>query len=161
MADVVNLHGHEWDVERVVGGVDERLLHVGRRVGGELLGGTMFEVGPGYRGPYHFHYGNEELVLVVEGTLTLRMETGERELRPGDVVLFPRGRDGLHALENRGDAVIRFVVFSSMVDPDVSELPERGMVGVFAGGVPTAGADTELEAFFPREATEGYERALY
>ena len=161
MATTVSLHGDEWDVERVVGGAEERLLHVGRRVGGELLGGTMFEVGPGYRGPYHLHHGNEELVLVVGGTLTLRTEEGEQELRPGDVSVFRRGRAGLHALENRSAGPVRFVVFSSMVDPDVSELPESGTIGVFAGGVPTAGADTELEAFFPRESAQGYEQALY
>ena len=157
----VNLYGEEWDVERVVGGVDERLLHVGRRAGGELLGGTMFEVGPGYRGPYHLHYGNEELVLLVEGTLTLREADGERELRAGDVVVFRRGLEGLHALENRSEEPARFVVFSSMIDPDVTEQPERGMVGVFAGGVPTAGVDAPLEAFFPRDAAHGYRDALY
>jgi uncharacterized cupin superfamily protein len=156
MGETVNLYGGEWDVERVVGGVDERLLHVGRRAGGELLGGTMFEVGPGYLGPYHLHYGNEELVLVVDGTLTVREADGDRELRPGDVAVFRRGNDGLHALENRSEATVRFVVFSSMVDPDVTEQPELGMIGVFAGGVPTAGMDAQLEAFFPRDAAHGY-----
>ncbi len=161
MGNLVNLHGDEWDVERVVAGVEERLLHVGRRAGGELLGGTMFEVGPGYLGPYHLHYGNEELVLVVDGVVTLREPGGDRELRAGDVVVFRRGQDGLHALENRSDAPARFVVFSSMIDPDVTEQPERGMVGVFAGGVPTAGMDAPLEAFFPRDAAHGYRDALY
>ena len=43
-----------------------------------------------------------------------------------------------------------------MVDPDVTEQPETGMVGVFAGGVPTAGRDADFEAFFPRDAAVGY-----
>jgi len=47
----VNLNGDQWDVERVVGEVEESLLHVGKRLGGELLGGTLFEEGPGYLGP--------------------------------------------------------------------------------------------------------------
>jgi uncharacterized cupin superfamily protein len=152
----VNLYDNDWDVERERAGARERFLHVGRRAGGELIGATMFEVGPGYRGPYHLHHGNEELVLVVDGTPTLRTPEGERELRPGDMELFVRGPAGLHALENRSDASARFVVFSSMVDPDVTEQPETGMVGVFAGGVPTAGRDAPLEAFFPREAAVGY-----
>jgi uncharacterized cupin superfamily protein len=152
----MNLYDDGPDVEREANGVSERFWHIGRRFGGELLGGTMFEVGPGYRGPYHLHYGNEELLLVVDGAPTLRTEEGERELRPGDVTLFRRGRDGLHAIDNRSDAPARFVVFSSMVDPDVSEQPEKGVLGVFAGGVPTAGVDAPLEAFFPRDAALGY-----
>jgi uncharacterized cupin superfamily protein len=154
--EIVNLHGGEWDVERSPDGIGERLLHVGRRVGGELLGATMFEDDPGYRGLYHLHHGNEEHVLVVDGTLTVRRPDGSRELGRGDVALFRRGPDGLHALENRSDAPVRFVVFSSMVDPDVSEQPERGTIGVFAGAVPTAGLDAPLEAFFPRDAARGY-----
>lgn len=157
--ETVNVYGDEWDVERAPGGVGERLLHVGRRLGGELLGGTVFEVEPGYRGPYHLHYGNEELALVLSGVLTLRGPDGERALGAGEATLFRRGPDGLHALENRSDAPARFAVFSSMVDPDVTEQPERGMVGVFAGGVPTAGLDAPLEAFFPRDAAHGYRDA--
>ncbi len=152
----MNIFEPDWDVEREREGVGERFLHLGRRGGGELLGATMFEVGPGYRGPFHLHHGNEEVVLVVQGAPTLRTADGERELEPGEVVFFRRGPDGLHGLENRGDEPARFVVFSTMVDPDVTEQPETGMVGVFAGGVPTAGRDAPFEAFFPREAAVGY-----
>jgi len=158
--ECVSLNGDQWDVERVVEELDERLLHVGKRLGGELLGATLFEEGPGYRGPYHLHYGNEELVLVVDGALTVRWAAEEQTLGPGELVLFRRGPDGLHALENRTDEPVRFVVFSSMVDPDVTEQPERGMVGVFAGGVPTTGLDAELEAFFPRDSAKGYREGL-
>ncbi len=149
---MLNLHGDEWDVEREHDGIRRRFLHIGRRLEGELIGATMFDVGPGYRGPYHFHHGNEELVLVVEGTPTLRTTEGERELRPGDVVLFRRGEAGLHAVDNPGHAPARFVVFSSMVDPDVTERPEEGLVGVFAGAVPTMGLDAPFEKFFPRDS---------
>ena len=152
----MNLNGDRWDVKRERGGVAERLLHIGRGLRGELLGATMFEEDPGYRGLYHLHHGNEELVLVVAGVLTLRTAEGEQELRGGDVALFPRGPGGLHALENRSGAPVRFVLFSSMVDPDVTEQPEQKTVGVFAGGVPTAGVDLPLEAFFPRDAARGY-----
>ena len=152
----MNVYENEWDVERERDGVVQRFRHLGLGAGAELLGATMFEVAPGYRGPYHLHHGNEEAVLVVEGAPTLRTEAGERELRAGDVVFFPRGAEGLHALDNRSSEPARFVVFSSMVQPDVTEQPETGMVGVFAGGVPTAGRDAPFEAFFPREAAVGY-----
>ena len=92
--------------------------------------------------------------------MTVRWHDGEEELGRGDVTLFPRGPDGLHAIENRTEEPVRFVLVSSMVDPDVTEQPERGMVGVFAGGVPTTGRDAELEAFFPRDAATGWREGL-
>jgi uncharacterized cupin superfamily protein len=152
----VNVYGNEWDVERTPLGVNERLAHIGRRLGGELLGATMFEVEPGWASLYHLHHANEELLLVVEGAPTIRTPAGERELRAGDMALFRRGASGTHAIANRSDAPVRFIVFSSMIDPDVVEQPDAGTVGVFVGGVPTAGRDAAIELFFPRDASIGY-----
>jgi uncharacterized cupin superfamily protein len=152
----VNLYDSDWDVERAPTGKAERLMHLGRRLGGELIGATMFEVEPGWSSNYHIHHGNEELVLVVEGNPTVRTPAGERELRPGDTALFRRGPAGAHSLSNRSDRFVRFVVFSSMVDPDVIEIPEHGIVGAIAGGVPTAGRDGELELFVRRDAALDY-----
>ena len=51
----------------------------------------MSEVGPGDRlWPYHTHYLNEEWVIVLRGEPTLRTPEGERVLKEGDVVCFPR-----------------------------------------------------------------------
>jgi uncharacterized cupin superfamily protein len=148
-----NVFGDEWDVERTSReGAHVRMLHVGHRAGTELVGGTLMDVGPGYRGPYHLHHGNEEVVLVLTGRLTWRSESGTRELSPGDVAFFPRGPEGLHALENHSDEPVRFLLLSSKVHPDVTERPEEGLVGVFVGDVPTLGRDAPFEAFFPRDA---------
>ena len=152
----MNIYESEWDAERAPRGVNERLAHIGRRLGGELLGATMFEVEPGWASLYHLHYANEEWLLVLDGTPTVRTSEGERELRAGDVAVFRRGQAGAHQISNRSDAPARFVVFSSMLDPDVVEQPDAGTVGVFAGGVPTAGRDAALELFFPRDAAIGY-----
>ena len=74
----MNLYGNEWDLERSPTGYGEKLMHLGRRLGGELIGATMFEVEPGWRSLYHVHHGNEELVLVVDGNPTVRTGGGER-----------------------------------------------------------------------------------
>jgi uncharacterized cupin superfamily protein len=149
----MNLYGDEWDVQRVSSeGVAAKFLHIGHRVGSELIGGTVMEVGPGYRGPYHLHHGNEELALVLRGRVTVRDPRGERELDAGDVAFFPRGPEGLHAIENRSAEPARFLLLSSKVEPDVTERPEEGLIGVFVGDVPTMGRDAPFEAFFPREA---------
>jgi uncharacterized cupin superfamily protein len=151
----MNVYDDSFDVERQRDGATERLWNLGHALGTDLLGATIFEVEPGWAGVYHFHHGNEELALVLDGNPTVRTGTGERELRRGDVVFFPRGPEGLHAVANRSDEPARFVLFSSKVHPDVTERPEEGLVGVFAGDVPTAGRDAPFEAFFPRDAAVG------
>jgi uncharacterized cupin superfamily protein len=151
----MNVYDDAFDVEREREGVSERLTNLGHALGTALLGATVFEVEPGYAGPYHLHHGNEELLLVLDGTPTVRTPAGERELRRGDVAFFARGPDGLHAVANRSDQPARFILFSSKVHPDLTERPEEGLVGVFAGDVPTAGRDAPFEAFFPRDAAVG------
>jgi uncharacterized cupin superfamily protein len=144
----LNLYDNDWDVERSRGRATVRMMHVGRRLGSELLGATVFEIEPGVRGVSHFHHGNEEWALVLAGTVTLRTEDGRRELKPGDVAVFRRGPQGVHALTNNSGSVCRVAIFSSMVHPDVVEYPEAGVVGAFAGDAPTAGRDAPFEAFF-------------
>src|ERR1700733_15613145 len=70
-----------------------------KAAGGELLGGTLYELAPRYEGvPLHIHHGMEELAIVISGRPTLRTLEGESELGPGDIVAFPRGRRGGHPL---------------------------------------------------------------
>jgi uncharacterized cupin superfamily protein len=144
----LNLYDDDWDVERSYGDARIRMMHVGRKLGSELLGATVFELAPGIPGLYHFHHGNEEWALVLDGTLTLRTPAGDRELRRGDVAVFRRGSAGAHALANTSDSVCRVAVFSSMRDPDVISYPDAEVVGAIAGDAPTAGRDAPFEAFF-------------
>jgi uncharacterized cupin superfamily protein len=160
MSAGVNVFSDEWDVERSPRGMRERYLFALRRAGAEKLGGTVFEVEPGWASYFHIHHGNEEAVLVLDGSPTLRTADGERELRPGDVAFFPRGPAGAHALENRSDGPARFIVFSTMISPDVAEQTETGVVGVYAGDSPTAGRDAPLELQFRRDSAVGYFDAL-
>ena len=93
---VFNLHGEEWDRTEEREGWRSRDAWVGKHIGAELLGGTMYELEPGNRlCPYHMHYANEEWLLVLRGEPTLRTPEGEQPLREGDVVCFPRGKEGL------------------------------------------------------------------
>lgn len=141
----MNVNADEWDIERET----VRIRHLGHALGSELIGGVLLELRPGHRGPYHLHHGNEELALVLAGTVTVRGEADERRIGPGDLAFFPRGRAGLHALENHSDEPARVLLLSSKVSPDVTERPDEGLVGVFAGDVPTLGRDAPVEHFFP------------
>jgi uncharacterized cupin superfamily protein len=109
-------------------------------------------------GIYHFHHGNEEWVIVLQGALSVRTPAGTQELGPGEVSVFRRGPDGAHALSNESASACRFIVFSSMRDPDVVVYPDAAVVGAIAGDAPTAGRDAPFEAFFPTDARIDYAR---
>ena len=127
---VFNLNGDEWDRVEDRPGWRSKDAWVGERVGAELLGGSLYELEPGDRlWPYHTHHANEEWLIVVRGNPTLRTPEGEQQLEEGDVVCFPRGKDGLHQVRNDTDAGTRVHMLSSMNRPDIVEYPDSGKVG--------------------------------
>lgn len=95
---------------------------------GERLGATVYELPPGGRAVYHFHHGAEELLVVLRGRPTLRTPDGERDLAEGDVVHFPRGPEGAHAILNHGTEPVRYLVASTRDSPEVVEYPDLGQV---------------------------------
>jgi len=99
----------------------------------DLIGPTLYELPAGNQlWPYHLHFGNEEWVVVVSGTPTLRTPKGERELRPGDVVAFVQGEEGAHTFYNRVDEPARILFFSTLRRGSVA-YPDSDKVG--AGGL--------------------------
>jgi uncharacterized cupin superfamily protein len=95
---------------------------------GPSLGATVYELGPGNQLAYHFHHGSEELLVVLRGAPTLRTPDGERQLAEGDVVHFPVGPEGAHALANRTDGSVRLVLVSTLQSPEVVEYPDLRQV---------------------------------
>jgi len=127
---VFNLHGDDWDRVEDREGWRSRDAWVGRRIGGELIGASMYELDAGDRlWPYHTHHANEEWLIVVQGEPALRTAEGEQALREGDVVCFPRGRDGAHQVINRTDSAIRVLMLSTMIAPDIVEYLDSGKIG--------------------------------
>jgi uncharacterized cupin superfamily protein len=103
------------------------------RTPGQGISASVYVVEPGERHlPYHFHHGAEEVLLVLEGTPTLRAPDGERVLSPGDVVHFPRGPEGAHQLRNDGGEPSRFVVVAAGRSPEVVEYPDTGKLAALA-----------------------------
>ena len=135
---IFNLYGDEWDRTEDRPGWRSKDAWVGARIGAELIGGSLYELEPGDRlWPYHTHHANEEWVIVLRGEPTLRTHEGERQLREGDVVAFPRGKGGAHQIRNDTDTPIRVLMLSTLIAPDIVEYLDTGKIYATAiGGEP-------------------------
>jgi len=126
---VPNIFEPGFDAEQDQPPFSWRRSRLGRQAGSEKLGASLFELAPDASSfPLHVHHANEELLVVLAGTPTLRTLDGERELEPGEVVAFPTGRRGAHRIDNRTDAPARFLIVSTMIAPEVNEYPDSGKV---------------------------------
>ena len=106
----------------------------GPDIGAAMLGGSVYELPPGQSiCPYHYEYGNEEWLLVLNGSPTLRTPAGEEALTPGDVICFRPGPDGAHKVTNRTDEVVRVLMLSTMIDPSMTVYPDSDKIGVWPG----------------------------
>jgi uncharacterized cupin superfamily protein len=148
-----NIDRPEFEEGKRPEGFRSRRARIGYELGTQLLGASLFEVPPGEAAyPYHYHYADEELVVVLDGTLTLRTPEGERELEQGEVVAFPLGEEGAHKIFNRGDQTARFLAISSSGRPDVIVYPDSDKIGV-GERLPRGGG---LRAFFRRDDSLSY-----
>jgi uncharacterized cupin superfamily protein len=103
------------------------VARLGVAAGASELGASLFALEPGATGsPLHAHHANEEMMLVLEGTPSLRGPRGTRVLKPGDVVAFPRGDVGTHSVSNASDDEVRYLMVSTANLPDVVVYPETG-----------------------------------
>ncbi len=107
----------------------------GRQAGAVELGATVWELPPGEAAyPYHFHLGEEEMIVVLSGTPTLRAPDGEREVEQGELLVFLRGEQGAHQLINRADETARFLAISTMGALDAVVYPDSNKISCHERG---------------------------
>jgi uncharacterized cupin superfamily protein len=100
---------------------------------GDALAVKVFELPPGQSVcPYHYEYEQEWLV-VLEGTITVRTPEGEQELGRGEIASFAAGPQGAHKVGNRSADVARIMMFSSAREPAVAVYPDSDKIGVWPG----------------------------
>ena len=128
-------------------GFDGSYAEIGPVIGGEHLAGSVYEVPPGRKlFPYHWEAAQEEWLLVLSGTPTLRTPEGTRELRAGDLACFVCGAEGAHQVSNGSDAPARILMLSDRLATNVVVYPDSGKVGVRTPALrPNHGLDATLE----------------
>src|SRR5436190_6155007 len=153
-AERPNVFSDDFDLDVESHGFVQRRVRVGQRAGSERLGASVYELPPGGTPfPYHVHYANEELLVVLSGTPSVRLPDGWHELAVGDVLAFRVGEEGAHQVSNRSSEPARVLIVSTMVGPEVVRQPDSQKVLSRAGAPGTEG---DFRAVFRAEDEADY-----
>ena len=110
------------------------MARFGPTVGASDTGATLYEVPPGQAVcPYHYEYGEEEWLLVLEGRPTIRTPRGGEAAEPLDLVFFPMGPGGAHQVRNESGETVRVLMWSTVVVPTATAYPDSDKVGIWTG----------------------------
>lgn len=115
-------------------GYRARSSRLGPRLGAVRLGMSIYDLPPGEAiCPYHFEWTDEEWLIVIAGSPTLRTPDGESVLEPGDVACFPAGPEGAHSIRNGTEEPVRVAMISTKNEFGIAEYPDSDKVGIWAG----------------------------
>ena len=129
-----NIYGDDFEGQAGRGqtpppGFGGRFRTLAAPAGAERLGMTLWEVPPGTTSyPYHYHLGDEELVVVLSGQGTVRTPDGVRPLVAGEVISFLPGAQGAHQFTCTGEEPVRFLAISTRDVVDICGYPDSGKV---------------------------------
>ena len=152
----VNAEQLEWTTQNP-GSMDVRRKQLGEATDSEKLGSSLYELPTGSRSwPYHSHTANEEALFVLAGRGTLRADGEMHELRQGDYVTFPADESGGHRVINDGDEPLRYLVVSTMNEPDITVYPDSEKFGVYVGSPPGGREERTLEGYFEQDSAVDY-----
>ena len=133
--DAIEMHPHSSGEQfaATVGSITNLL-------GMRKLGCSLVELEPGKRAwPFHLHYGQEELFVVLAGEGTLRYDDSETPIRTGDVLFAPTGNGTAHQIINTSERQLRYLALSSMEDPEICYYPDSDKYGSYSGDSSTPG----------------------
>jgi uncharacterized cupin superfamily protein len=133
-----------------------RARRLAAAAGATQLGCTLYEVEPGKTAfPCHWHLSNEEAILVIAGTGSLRLGDAEVAVRAGDYVALPVGKDHAHQLVATGTETLRYYCISTMKDPEVAGYPDSRKIAFLSRrqGQPLRAIfyEEDARAYFDRE----------
>jgi uncharacterized cupin superfamily protein len=126
------------------------LARLGPQLGAQQTGTSVYELPPGQAlCPYHYEYGEEEWLLVLQGNPSVRDPDGTQELQPDDVVFFPRGPAGAHQVRNDSSETARVLMWSTVVHPTATVYPDSDKIAIWTG-------NPEDDVIVPRASRVGY-----
>jgi uncharacterized cupin superfamily protein len=100
------------------------------------LGASFDILAPGQIGcPYHYHYAEEEMFIILQGEGTLRVAGELVPIRAGDTINIPAGPDYPHHIINTSDAPLHYISISTQKEPEICVYPDSGKIGAFAPGL--------------------------
>src|ERR1700759_4784827 len=106
-------------------GFGAKRARIGYGLGTETVGVSLWELPPGEAAyPYHFHYSDEEVVIVLSGRPTLRTPAGARRRDQGEAFRLELGGEGAPQLWNAGEEPVRFLAVSSHGHRDIVVYPD-------------------------------------
>ena len=106
-------------------------------IGASKLGYRMTVVPPGKKAfPRHAHLANEEMFFILEGEGRLSHSGDTWQVRAGDIICCPVGREHAHELVNTGDSDLKYLAVSTMEQPEVAFYPDSEKFGVYVGKAP-------------------------
>ena len=83
---------------------------LGAQFGLTDFGATVTTLEPGaWSSQRHWHEGEDEVVVMLEGEAVLVEDSGETVMRPGDVAIFPKGAANGHHFINRSAVPCRVI----------------------------------------------------
>jgi uncharacterized cupin superfamily protein len=156
-ANVINQDQIAW-TEAAQGKFRYRRKAFTAAAGMQRLGASIYEIEPGASAfPRHYHCANEEAIFVLEGEGTITLGESESQVRAGDFIAIPRGAEHAHRLTNSSQRPLRYLCFSTMIEPDVAVYSDSNKVGFFAGSAPGGPRELRrLTGIFRRDSGVDY-----
>ncbi len=91
-----------------------RRVSVGDAGGLTQFGAHIITLPPGeWSSQRHWHSGEDELVMILEGHPTFIDDNGEAELKPGDFTAHPAGEANGHHMINRTETDVKFLIIGT------------------------------------------------
>jgi uncharacterized cupin superfamily protein len=148
-----NIERPNWKERDGPPGFRAQRARIGYELGAETVGASLWKLPPGEAAyPFHFHYSDEEIVIVLSGRPSLRTPAGVRQLEQGEAVRFELGEAGAHQLFNPTGEEVRFLAVSSHGAPDIVVYPDSNKISASERKPDGTG----LHTFFDRDDEVDY-----
>ena len=132
---------------------------LGPLVGAQKLGCMLHVVAAGAKAfPRHAHHVNEEMFFIVSGEGAYRAGDETWPIRAGDLISAPPGDAATaHQIVNTSKGELRYLAFSTRLDPEIVEYPDSGKFAVASMVAPGEGLmGAKLRYIGRRESSLGY-----